>query len=127
MLRRLRYLNNRHIMAVMNYQRAMSRATSATRPISGMPGSGNKSAGLDDAVVRVAETEETLRAIEEEQCQLREWLRPRLAAIEKDNVRRVMELRYMEGQTVQEISQRVAYSREHTYRLLHEGEQAVTQ
>lgn len=124
-LRRMRHLMNREPMARLRVERAMSRATKCTSVIAGMPRSGSLGNPIERGVSDLDIAKEALAAIREELKCMRDELRPLISAVESPLARTTLEMRYMDGFSVREISYRLNYDRSYIYRILQEAEAEI--
>lgn len=119
---RMRWLMRRLPEMRFRVERAQAAGTRVTAQMTGMPmggGAGNPTARAVELLEAVrGEYDRMRRELEE----MRAFAAPLIAALENDNQRRVMEMRYLEGKTVRAIAWRLPYSERQIFRLLKDGE-----
>lgn len=124
-LRRMRYLMNREPMARLRVERAMSRATKCTTTITDMPRGGCDGSPVERGVSDLEVAKKARAAIREELRSMRDELRPLIAEVKSPLARTTLEMRYMDGYSVREISYRLNYDRSYIYRILQEAEAEI--
>lgn len=121
-LRRMRHLINREPAARFRVERAMARATKTTASLSGMPRGGGVGSPVERGTSDLELARTALALIREELGDMRVALKPLIAALDIPLQRLVVEMRYIDGHSVREISYRLAYSEQHIFRVLSQAE-----
>lgn len=125
-LRRMRFLINREPAARFRVERAMARATKTTAALSGMPRGGGVGNPVERGASDLEDARAALDAIRAELNKMRAVLRPMIAELEIPLQRLAMEMRYIDGYSVRELSYRLNYSEQHLFRVLSKAESEIS-
>ena len=122
---RMRHLNNRFPMAHLNLMRAKSKAMRITPVLSDMPHGTDVSSPVERGYMIVEAAQDVYERIRGELQEMRCQLSGKMEALTDPDEIVIMQLRYMDGRSVSDISYIVNYSPATIYRILSRAERTI--
>jgi RNA polymerase sigma factor (sigma-70 family) len=124
-LHRMRQLMKRLPNILWEIEKKEANATRITASITGMPRGGGGKNREEDARIMLIAAKDSYREALEELESLRKELEPELAALEDENERAMMRMRYIHGYEPEKIAQTINYHPRTVYRRLKSAERKL--
>lgn len=116
-LSRCRRLNERIDRLLEEQSRWRERALKITPTLSQAPGGGGSGSPIERPMDKVDELERKITQAIDELADIRKEIEDVLGQLEDEKLRRLMEYRYIDGLTWEQVAEKMHYSWRHTCRL----------
>ena len=124
-LDRMRYLMRKIPALKWDSEKRFANATQTTAVITGLPGGTGNNQKMEAAVIAMAEVKDAYKEAIAELEAMREELSPLIDALQDEDEKAIMRLRYLKGHSPDEISEMIHRHRSGVYVYLKRAEKQI--